>query len=327
VAAYPYVDTERSQNGVRVKAGSASGDRGAMARFINRFTLARMLLFSISLFAPLIMLQGVIASVAKRLPSPARPLWLLPTELLYSGLMLWLYCLLVRHFECREVAELAKKSSAPRVAAGIALGMASFGAVYASLAVGGYVQHAVFGGLADLLSQLATSIATAVGEELVFRGAIFRIAEERLGTAMALIISSVLFGLAHAVNPSATPVSTAAIALEAGALLGIAYSASRGLWLPIGVHFGWNFAEGGIFGTVVSGHESRGLIESQLSGPTVVTGGTFGPEAGAIALAVCLGVAVAIAIWTVRHGRWCPWSRAVREASDDRCRLRVRVSE
>ncbi len=277
-----------------------------------------MLLFSVSLFAALIILQGVIASVAKRLPGPVRSLWLLPTELLYSGLMLWLYCLLVRHLERRGIAELAKKNSAPRVAAGIALGLALFGAVYALLAVGGYVQHAVFGGLAHLLSQLATSIAAAVGEELVFRGAIFRIAEERLGTAAALIISSVLFGLTHAANPGATPVSTVAIALEAGALLGIAYSASRGLWLPIGLHFGWNFAEGGIFGTVVSGHESHGLIESQLSGPTLVTGGTFGPEAGVIALAVCLAATVAIGIWTVRQGRWRPWGRPVREASDDR---------
>jgi len=301
-----------------VNAGSAGGDRGAIARLISRFTLVRMLLFSILLFAPLIVLQGAIGSVAKRLPNPVRSLWLLPTELLYSGLMLWLYCLLVRYFERRGIAELAKKNSAPQVALGIALGVALFGAVYALLAVEGYVQDAVFGGLAGLLSQLATSIAAAVGEELVFRGAIFRIAEERLGTAAALIISSVLFGLAHAANPSATPVSTVAIALEAGALLGMAYSASRGLWLPIGLHLGWNFAEGGIFGTVVSGHDSHGLIESQLSGPTVLTGGTFGPEAGIIAIAVCLAATVAIGIWTVRHGRWYPWGRAVREASDDR---------
>jgi hypothetical protein len=118
-----------------------------------------------------------------------------------------------------------------------------------------------------------------------------------------------LFGLLHAANPGATPVSTVAIALEAGALLGVAYSASGSLWLPIGLHSGWNFTEGGVFGTAVSGGQSHGLIESVLSGPTLVTGGTFGPEASVIAVAVCLAATAVAGVWTVRHGRWRPWRR------------------
>jgi hypothetical protein len=104
-------------------------------------------------------------------------------------------------------------------------------------------------------------------------------------------------------------VSTVAIALEAGALLGVTYAASRSLWLPMGLHFGWNFTEGGVFGTAVSGGQSHGLIESVLSGPTLVTGGAFGPEASVIALAVCLAATAVTGLWTVRHGRWRPWRR------------------
>jgi len=276
--------------------------------FIARYTLARILLFGVLLLAALIGLQIGIAFVAHHIPRPVRPLWWLPAELLYGALMLWMYCTLVRHFERREVIELAKRGAAGRVAAGALLGAGLFSIVYAAMALGGYVQLVRFGGFAGFWSPLATAIGAGVGEELVFRGVIFRLTEERLGTAAALIVSSVLFGLVHAANVGATPVSTAAIALEAGALLGIAYTASRSLWLPIGLHFGWNFSEGGIFGTAVSGGQSRGLLDSVLSGPNLMTGGSFGPEASLIAVAVSLTATVVIGLWAARHGRWRPWN-------------------
>jgi membrane protease YdiL (CAAX protease family) len=285
------------------------GECGTPARFVARFTWARLPFFVVSLLAALIVLQELVALVAHQIPLAARPLWLVPAKLLLGALMLWLYCGEVHYFERRDVAELARDRAAWRVAAGIVLGAALFSIVFALLAVGGYVQNLRFGGITGLPAQLATSFAAAVGEELVFRGAIYRITDERFGTAAALLVSSVLFGLLHAANSGATPVSTVAIALEAGALLGMAYSSSRSLWLPMGLHFGWNFTEGGVFGTDVSGGQSHGLIESVLSGPTLVTGGAFGPEASVIAVAVCLAATAVIGLWTVRHGRWRPWRR------------------
>jgi hypothetical protein len=286
-------------------------ERGSIARFVARFTLARLLVFAVSLLGALIVLQLLIGLVAHHVPSPLRPPWLLAAALLSGALMLWLYRGEVRYFERRDVTELATVGAAWQVAVGIALGAALFSAVFAFLALGGYVRHVGFGGFAGLPAALATSFSAAIGEELVFRGAIFRIAEERLGTTAALIISAAIFGLLHAANPGATPVSTAAIALEAGALLGVVYSASRNLWLPMGLHFGWNFTEGGIFSAAVSGGRSQGLIDSALSGPALMTGGAFGPEASVIAVAVCCAAAATISLWTVRHGRWRPWRRPV----------------
>lgn len=285
------------------------GQRSAIARFIGSSTWARLLLFSVSLLAALIALQVLITVVERHLPRGARPLSLVPAELLSGALMLWLYCSEVRYFERRDVVELALNGAARRVVAGIVLGAALFCAVFALLAFGGYVQHPHFGGFTGLPVELATSFGAAVAEELVFRGAIFRIVEEWLGTAAALLVSSVVFGLLHAANPGATPVSTIAVALEAGTLLGIAYSASRSLWLPIGLHFGWNFTEGGVFGAAVSGGPTHGLIQSVLSGPKLLTGGAFGPEASVFAVAVCLCATAILGIWTVRHGRWRPWRR------------------
>jgi hypothetical protein len=85
-------------------------------------------------------------------------------------------------------------------------------------------------------------------------------------------------------------------------LLAVAYTVTERLWLPIGIHAGWNFAEGTIFGTGVSGtavHAS--LLHGALRGPALVTGGSFGPEASIAAIAVCICASVALYLLAVRR--------------------------
>ena len=163
-----------------------------------------------------------------------------------------------------------------------------------------------FGGFGGVGPPFATAIAAAVGEEIVFRGVVYRRLEDRLGTTIALVVSAAAFGLVHAGNPGANWASTLAIALESGVLLGLAYAATRSLWLPIGLHFGWNFTEGGIFGAAVSGGQNSGLIHAHLVGPPLLTGGAFGPEASLAALVVSLSASIALAWYVVHTGRWCP---------------------
>ncbi|HLY58589.1 MAG TPA: CPBP family intramembrane glutamic endopeptidase, partial [Stellaceae bacterium] len=143
-----------------------------------------------------------------------------------------------------------------------------------------------------------------VSEELIFRGVLFRIVEEGCGTLAALAVSAAVFGGLHAWNPGASIASGTAIALEAGILFGLAYAGSRTLWLPIGLHFGWNFAEGGIFGGAISGFPAEGLLDVKLSGPDILTGGAFGPEASLVTLAVCLATSLILLLAIVRHGQW-----------------------
>jgi uncharacterized protein len=276
-------------------------------RFVSRFAIAKLVVFSVPLFAILVVSQLLMQGVAHAVPVSARPLWWLASKSLYAAAMLWLYSLQVRYFERRPVSELAPRDAAPRVTAGMIVGFGLFSSVLAFLYLGGYADHVQFGGFAGLTTQASASLGAAVGEELLFRGAIFRITEEWLGTTAALIISAVLFGAAHGLNSSATLVGVIAIALEAGVLLGIAYSASRSLWLPIGMHFGWNFSEGGLFGTTVSGGHSHGLVSVTLEGPVYLTGGAFGPEASIIALTACLIVAATLGIYSLRRRHWRPW--------------------
>lgn len=145
---------------------------------------------------------------------------------------------------------------------------------------------------------VAGSMASvAVTEELLFRGVVHRILEERTGSIVAIAVSALIFGLAHSVNSNATLWGTLAIAVEGGALLAITYTVTRSLWLPIGLHFAWNFTASGVFGTAVSGADGEpGLLRTVVSGPELLTGGTFGPEASLFALLCCLVPAV----WLLR---------------------------
>ncbi len=226
--------------------------------------------------------------------------------LLLAAVMIAGYRLLVRILEQRTAAELQGAGAARGLAAGVVLGVASCALVYLILWALGAVAFGGWGGSAGLGHALAVAVESAVGEEIVFRGVVFRRLEDVLGTSMALIVSAAIFGLVHAGNAGASWMSTLAIALESGVLLGIAYAATRSLWLPIGLHFGWNFTEGGVFGAAVSGGRYQGLIVAPLSGPPWLTGGAFGPEASLAALIVSLCASTALGWYTVRAGAWRP---------------------
>lgn len=232
----------------------------------------------------------------------------LGSALLLAAILLSVYVGLVRSLERRPTLELQPRIL--HVIAGMFLGLALFSSVFGLLHVIGVAQwRGVSAAGFDVIPMLAVAIIAAVGEELAFRGGLFRILEESFGTGTALALSAALFGLLHALNSGATVVSTVAIALEAGVLLAAAYSLTRNLWLPIGLHFGWNFTEGGIFGASVSGGRTHGIFSVSLSGPTLLTGGRFGPEASVVAIAVCFAVAIVLLVFAVRNGRWIPMRR------------------
>jgi len=119
-----------------------------------------------------------------------------------------------------------------------------------------------------------------IQEELVFRGMIFRKLERAFGSRLALVISAILFGIIHAWTPHATLIGIVALMVTAGVLVAVIYMLTRSLWWAMGVHFGWNFFQGPIFGTQLSGHALPGFFSSVITGPEAWTGGSFGPQAG-----------------------------------------------
>ena len=148
--------------------------------------------------------------------------------------------------------------------------------------------------------------AVAYAEELVFRGILFRLVEEWLGSAVALLLSSAFFGFVHLTNPDATVFSSFAIALEAGLLLGAAYMLTRSLWFAVGIHWSWNWVQGPLLGVDVSGMQVDGFLDSTVVGPAAWTGGGFGAEGGYVALLLCTATGVALTWAAVRRGQWRP---------------------
>jgi membrane protease YdiL (CAAX protease family) len=218
----------------------------------------------------------------------------------------------VHWIERRQASELLAPAGFTEFAGGLALGLVLFTTLLLLLRMYGVYRPSGWGSVAPLAGGLLLATLAAILEEIVFRGFLFRLCAKLLGTWGALALTSALFGAAHSFNPGATMGSSVAIALEAGVLLGAAYALTQRLWLPIGLHLGWNFAEGSIFGMSVSGGKTKGsLIAGTLPGRDLLTGGVFGPEASIVAVAICLAAALFLLLRTVRLGRLEPsaWAR------------------
>ncbi|GAB4326847.1 MAG: hypothetical protein OHK0047_12510 [Leptolyngbyaceae cyanobacterium] len=99
----------------------------------------------------------------------------------------------------------------------------------------------------------------------------------------AILLTAVLFGLVHFKNPNATYISAFGNALG-GMMYGIAFLGGRNIWLPIGIHFNWNFIQGPVLGFPVSGTVKDVLITQKAIGPEWLTGGAYGPEAGLVGM-------------------------------------------
>ena len=193
------------------------------------------------------------------------------------------------------------------VLVGVGIAALQTGVVFALELVFGWAEVTGFAWQQQSFEQVAGNfiawllIYLAVGfyEELFSRGYQLVNLEEGTNTFWAVLLSSLLFGLIHLVNPNASWVSVAGITLS-GAFLAFAFLRTRQLWLSIGLHIGWNLFLGTVFGFPVSGLGNLGLIELQVEGPPLATGGAFGPEAGLVLLpALLVGGAL---VWV--YTRW-----------------------
>jgi hypothetical protein len=257
-----------------------------------------------------IMLGGMAALVlvvagAQWLTRHRLPGWLDAVVILLVAL--GAYVLYVRLTERRRVDELAPALLAPQGLLGLLIGVVLFSAVIGLLVATGTYHYVGYGSIPSVFTAFATTLTAATIEELLFRGFLFRVVQSIAGTWIGAAISAIVFGALHAFNAHATVLSSIAIAIEAGALLAMAYAATQRLWLPIGLHLGWNFTEGSVFGVSVSGHHaSPGLVRGVLNGPDYLTGGGFGIEASALAVLVCSVATVFFIGYAVRAGRIVP---------------------
>lgn len=140
-----------------------------------------------------------------------------------------------------------------------------------------------------LTTAILTTYLNAAFQEIVSRGIVFRKVEQLSGTLVALSIDILLFGIIHLANTGTSLYQALSIGIL-GSLYTLSYVFSRNLWLPISIHFAWNFFQGYLWGFSVSGGlpKAESIFTQSTTGLNLFTGGTFGPEAGLIALSLTL---------------------------------------
>lgn len=266
----------------------------------------------------LVLLGGVLfvmlaQSSTFRFQLAASPLAAIAVTIGMAALGFAVYALFVRLVEGRPVSELALPGMGRELGIGLLVGAGLYAASILVLMGLGIYRIAGWNSWTFLIPAMAMALSSGVFEELLFRGALFRIVEEWLGSWVSLAVSSLVFGLVHLINPAATLLGALFISIEAGLLLAAAYMLTRRLWMSMGFHVAWNYTQSAIFSGVVSGGESDpGLIRPVIEGPAALTGGSFGLEASVVAFAFCTTTGVVLLVMAVRRGTIVPpsWRRA-----------------
>jgi membrane protease YdiL (CAAX protease family) len=258
-----------------------------MANPVVRIVLGIVLTFAA---VPLTM---IIAS--QLVEKPYRIVW---PQLLAAVLVWFGYRFYVRRIEKRRPTELATQGMARELGAGVLLGAGLVALTFAVLAaLGAYQFGGVNGVSIMMLVPLAELVLVGMAEEMMFRGVIFGVTERSLGSKPAIVISALVFSLAHLPNEGVSVLAIAVIAAY-GVMQAALYMKTRRLWVCIGTHIGWNYCLSQVFSSTVSGHAAtNGLLRGELVGNAMLTGGAFGVEGSLISL---LLIAAAAAFWLRR---------------------------
>ena len=194
------------------------------------------------------------------------------------------YLAYANRIERREVTELSSDGALAEWSRGAGLGVLLGLLTLAPLWGLGVYRIEGFGDGFQLIKQVPEMLLVSVFEELLIRGVIFRIAEQAWGSRRALVLSTIIFVAAHL--PGEISLLGALVTTAASLALTAAFQISRRLWLPMGMHFAWNYLFSAVFSVPVSGHEAKGWMQGSMNGPGWLSGGAYGVEASAIALLV-----------------------------------------
>ena len=276
---------------------SKSGDERNIIKKVLHFPLTKIVVGVIVCGFAILGTNSVLRSIFKSEGDVVRIVrWLLSMSVLLAT-----YYFLFRHYERRDIAELSRKGLLRESLVGLFTGTLCISLIIIVLYILGYYKVISISSVSVLLLPLVYFTTLSVFEELIFRGIIYRITEESLGTNLALIISALLFGLAHLLNEHANVISVISAA-SGGILTGLLFSMTKRLWLPIFFHAGWNWAQVSL-GVTVSGMEDLpGFLQGRLEGPELITGGAFGPENSIITVMLVLILSGVAYYLTLKRG-------------------------
>ncbi|HVQ64003.1 MAG TPA: type II CAAX endopeptidase family protein [Terriglobia bacterium] len=204
------------------------------------------------------------------------------------------------------------------LSAGVALAVGMLGITIVGSFLFGKVQmqwNASVMAIPALATTVAVLLISALNEELVFRGYPLQVLLKGIGPWAAILLVSSIWALLHARNEGATVLSTLNTII-AGVFFSRAYMETRSIWLPYGIHIGWNVGTAVVLGVPVSGIETASLLKTQVSGPPSIVGGGYGPEDGLLGTVIFL--AGAIVIRRMRIGKVSPQVQTALAAHADK---------
>ena len=250
------------------------------------YPLVQIVLGMVLTFAAVPLVMG---TASQLLEKPNRILW---PQLLAAVLVWFAYRFYVRRIEKRQPAELAMPGMARELGRGLLLGAGLVFLTFVVLAALGVYQFSGVNALSlMLLLPLAELVLVGMAEEMMFRGILFGVTARALGSKAAIVISSLVFALAHLPNAGFSLLAIIAIAAY-GVLQAALYMQTRRLWVCIGTHVGWNYCVSQVFSSTVSGHAATdGLLRGELAGNAMLTGGAFGVEASLVTVLLIGAVA------------------------------------
>ena len=236
-------------------------------------------------------------------------LWLAPLPVIALVLVTWV-CTRLRRQSLASVGLALNARWLRHVLIGTVVGTAMMLVVVGLIYAAGGVIFAInpTHSMNALVAAAWTFACVALMEEILFRGFVFQRLLDGIGVAGAQVLVAVLFAVAHSGNPGMEGATLywATLDTALGALLlGFAYLRTGSLALPIGLHFGWNWAQGALLGFDVSGFDQTGwLVPKLLDKAQWLTGGSFGPEASVCAVVV--DTAMVLLFWRWRGNTKAP---------------------
>ena len=277
---------------------SAGPAAAALSQRILRFPLTRIILALTFFMVPFILIQaGATHYFDNKLLARMG-------QLLGVCVACLSYGFYVLKIEKRELSELAFAGAVREYCTGFAIGGVMVCASVAVITVLGGLRALSVAPNSIIVLPLIMHITVGLLEEMMLRVIFFRILQESVGTWLALLASSLVFGAMHLLNDNVSALGIANT-VAAGAFLAAAYMLTGRLWLCAALHAALNFFQDGIFSLAVSGHKVRdGLLVTEMSGPDWLTGGAFGIEGSAVDLVFLIAAGAAMLMMAWRKGRF-----------------------
>jgi membrane protease YdiL (CAAX protease family) len=185
--------------------------------------------------------------------------------------------IMVTQIESRKLNDYYLNLDFTSLLKGFLLGFAVMAMLVITVILTGALSFSYAGLSTHLISSFGLYFLVAIAEEVLMRGYILNNLKERFNAPIALLVSSLLFGVMHYGNDHFTWIGFATISLS-GFLMGQVALKSKSISAAIGLHWSWNFFQGPIAGFAVSGHPEAGVLTPKRISSEIITGGDFGAE-------------------------------------------------